>query len=41
VELEDVAVLDGVVRADLSSFDPVTPKAGVAKPVGKLLVNEL
>jgi protein-S-isoprenylcysteine O-methyltransferase Ste14 len=25
VELEDVAVLDGVVPADLPSFDPVTP----------------
>jgi membrane-associated phospholipid phosphatase/tRNA A-37 threonylcarbamoyl transferase component Bud32 len=41
VELEDVAVLDGVVRADLASFDAVTPEAGVAKPGCKLFVNEL
>jgi hypothetical protein len=34
VELEDIAVFDGVVPADLASFDPVTPQAGVAKPFG-------
>ena len=41
MELEDVAVFDGVVPADLPSFDPVTPQAGVAKPGCKLFVDEL